>query len=106
MAEFTEPLKALAEGRTEPDSWLAWWAAHEAAVTAACPRGWLLRLLPRGGGPDDPLWTSRAVATSQAGACYVLDKLGVPATRSARYTETYQAEFARSGPRRSGVPRS
>lgn len=95
MAAFAEPLVALAEGRTEPDGWLAWWTENEVAVTAACPRGWLLRLLPRGGAAGDPLWTSRAVATSQAGACYVLDKLGVPAERSTRYTEAYEAEFAR-----------
>lgn len=95
MNRFAGALLALAEGRTEPDEWLTWWGDHSSEVEAVCPRGWFLRLLPRGGGePDAPLWTSRAVAASQDGACYVLGKLGMPAERSARYADAYQAEFA------------
>lgn len=96
MTRFAGALVALAEGRTEPDEWLLWWAENADAVAAVCPRGWLLRLTPRGGGePDSPLWTERALATSQDGACYVLDKLGVAVDRSSRYTEAYDAEYAR-----------
>ncbi|TDV57170.1 hypothetical protein CLV71_10141 [Actinophytocola oryzae] len=96
MAVYADSLVALAEGRTDPADWLAWWTANEAAVGAACPRGWLLRLRPRAGGePGDPLWTAGAVAASQAGACYVLGRLGVPVEPSDRYTAAYDAEFER-----------
>ena len=96
MAQFADILLDLAEGRTEPAEWLAWWAEHEAAVEAACPRGWFIRLVPRGGGaPDRPLWTEQAVLGSQGGACYVLERLGVPAARSTRYANAYETAFAR-----------
>jgi hypothetical protein len=93
MARFADALMALAEGRTEPDDWLSWWAEHATSVEAVCPRGWFLRLVPKAN--DGPLRTAQAVLWSQGGAFYVLDKLGVAAERSARYSETYEAEFAR-----------
>lgn len=97
MTRFAGALAAFAEGRTEPDEWLAWWAEHEAAVTAVCPRGWLLRLAPKesAGDPTGPLRTAHAVARSHGGACYVLGKIGVAVTPSTRYADTHAAEFAR-----------
>ena len=93
MARFADALVALAEGRTEPDDWLSWWIGHAEEIEAVCPRGWYLRLVPKAG--DGPLRTAQAVLWSQGGACYVLEKLGVAADRSARYSEEYEAEFAR-----------
>ncbi len=96
MTRFADALVALAEGRTDPEDWLAWWAEHAAEVEAECPRGWFLRLTPRAGGvPGDPLWTEQAMVTSQAGACYVLGQIGVTVSRSTRYADAYEAGTTR-----------
>ncbi|HEX6352711.1 SMI1/KNR4 family protein [Actinophytocola sp.] len=95
VTRFADALVALAEGRTDPQDWLAWWGEHAAEVEAVCPRGWFLRLTPRGGAPDDPLWIEQAVVASQDGACYVLDKIGFPIERSPRYSEAFETAMAR-----------
>lgn len=89
---FVGPLTDLAEGRLEPDAWLAWWLANAAAVEAACPRGWLLRLKPVVAADAG---VNRAVLQSQHGACYVLEALGVPFAWSDRYQRGWQQDFHR-----------
>jgi len=87
--QFVEPLKDLAEGRLEPDAWLAWWTAHAAEVEAACPRGWFLKLKPTQLGSG----ANRAAAISQEGACRVLESLQVSFQRSDRYQRAWEADF-------------
>jgi hypothetical protein len=88
---FVGPLKELAEGRTEPDAWLAWWAAHADEVEAVCPRGWFLKLKPK----QVEQGASGATHFSQLGACEVLEKLKVPFERSDRYARARQEDFQR-----------
>src|SRR5215203_672178 len=62
MAKYAGVLKDLAEGRTEPDDWVAWWNEHAAELeSASCPPGWLLGLKPKGfqsGNRFDPVLAS------------------------------------------------
>jgi hypothetical protein len=93
--EFVQPLLDLAEGRTEPGDWVAWWAAHAARLEAACPRGWFLRIKPQADAGEN-----QAVAGGQVGACYILDHLQVPYVKSDRYLLIWQEEFRQSLERR------
>ena len=86
---FVAPLKDLAEGRTEPDAWLAWWAAHADEVEAACPRGWFLKLKPK----QVEQGAHGATHFSQQGAFDVLGKLNVAFVRSDRYLKAWQREL-------------
>lgn len=86
---FADPLKDLAEGRTEPEAWLAWWAAHAAEVEAACPRGWFLKLKPK----QVEQSVQGAANLSQQGACEVLGKLNIAFVRSDRYLKAWQGEL-------------
>lgn len=96
MTELPEPsphltnaLKELAEGRMEPEAWLAWWSTHADQIEAACPRGWFLKLKPR---QRDSGATSAALF-SQKGAWAVLDSLKIPFVRSDRYQRAWNEEF-------------
>jgi hypothetical protein len=84
------PLKDLAEGRMEPDAWIAWWNAHASEVEANFPRGWFLKLKPR---QLDDSGVNRAAFISQGGACYVLEALKVPFVRSDRYQQAWNKDF-------------
>src|SRR5262245_24984478 len=90
---FVDRFKDLAEGRLEPEDWIAWWASHASEVEAACPRGWFLRLkIPvnrTGFGVNDNLWGC------QEGAIYVLQALNVPFLRSDRYKMAREQEVQR-----------
>jgi len=39
MAKYAGVLKDLAEGRTEPDDWVAWWNARRGARVGVVPSG-------------------------------------------------------------------
>jgi hypothetical protein len=90
---FADRLKDLAEGRVEPEDWLAWWETNSADVEAACPRGWFLRLKvsanKSGFGIYDTVWGS------QEGAIYILEALKVPFQRSDRYKNAREQEVQR-----------
>ena len=93
MAKHAGVLKDLAEGRTEPDDWVAWWNEHAAELESeSCPPGWLLGLKPKGfqsGNRFDP------VLASQGGACHILKSLGIPFEPSLRYSQAWQEELQR-----------
>lgn len=89
---FAGPLKDLAEGRTEPDAWIAWWGAHANEVERACPRGWFLKLRPM---HLEDSGANRAALISQGGACSVLEALQVPFIRSDRYQRAWEEDFRR-----------
>lgn len=87
---FAGALKDLAEGRTDPTDWIAWWAVHAAEIEAACPRGWFLKLKPR---QPEESGANAAALKSQDGACTILDALAVPFIRSDRYRLGWTEDF-------------
>ncbi|WP_326770390.1 SMI1/KNR4 family protein (plasmid) [Streptomyces sp. NBC_01591] len=82
LGRYVTEFRALAEGRTAPEDWLAWWAQHGQQIKELSSPGVFLRLKPRHG---DEFGGIRAAVTSQEGACRVLEALGVACDRSDRY---------------------
>lgn len=95
LSEFPPSLvgtfKELAEGRLDPEAWLAWWGAHVGEVEAACSRGAFLRVKPT----HLDSAPSRSALISQQGVCTLLDSLGVAYVRSDRYQQQWDADFER-----------
>ncbi len=91
MSRYAAELRDLAEGRTAPEEWLAWWAAHEGDLKRVCKPGVFLRLKPSGAAED----ANRGALASQAGACAALDGLGVAYQRSDRYQRGWDEAFER-----------
>lgn len=89
IIRFAGTLKELAEGRMEPDDWLAWWKEHTDEVEAACPRGWFLKLKPM----QVNSGANRAAFISQDGACAILESLGLSFVRSNRYQIAWNEDF-------------
>lgn len=88
LHRYVPALLDLAEGRTGPGSWLAWWEQHGPQLRTVCSPGVFLRLKPRGS-------TGHSAALfSQEGACRVLDTLGIAYVRSDRYRVGWHREFA------------
>lgn len=83
-------LLELAEGRLEPEAWLAWWSENAAGLEATLKRAWVLRLKPPLGGDRGP---DARTQVSQEGACYILDAIKVPYQRSDRYRQGAEAEL-------------
>ncbi|MEE1811980.1 SMI1/KNR4 family protein [Streptomyces sp. BE133] len=92
LGRYTAELRALAEGRTAPEDWLAWWERHRMDIEALCSPGVFLRLKPRGGAGHG---ADMAALTSQEGACRVLDELGVAHDRSDRYRLAWEQTLDR-----------
>jgi hypothetical protein len=92
LQPFVGTLKELAEGRLEPNDWLAYWEAHVQELEAACPRGWFLKLKPRGVADSG---VNRAALESQQGACAILGALNVAFSRSDRYQLAWDEDFRR-----------
>ncbi|MBN1909359.1 MAG: SMI1/KNR4 family protein [Pirellulales bacterium] len=90
--EYVAVLVDLAEGRFEPEQWLAWWEKHAADLKRVCLPGWFLRLKP--GQPENGI--DRAVLISQTGASEVLTKLGVECSFSLRYQNAWNQECERT----------
>jgi hypothetical protein len=88
-----DQFKDLAEGRVEPEDWIAWWANHAPEVEAACPRGWFLRL--KNSATRSGFGTSDTVWSSQEGAIYILKALNIPFQRSDRYKIARDEEVQR-----------
>jgi hypothetical protein len=92
LQPFVGTIKDLAEGRLEPADWLAWWDAHAAELESASPRGWFLKLKPRGVADSG---ANRAASESQDGACVILGALNVAFVRSDRYQRAWEEDFRR-----------
>lgn len=89
-ADLLEPLLSLAEGRADPEAWLAWWDENRERVEAAVSRGAFLRMRPLS---DRTVGANYATAPSQPGVWKLLEQLQVSFTRSERYAAAAEEEF-------------
>lgn len=80
---------ALAEGRTEPADWLAWWDAHSEAVEKLVNRGTFLRVKP----PRQGRSANFSAMSSQKGIGIFLNEAGIPYVLSDRYQQADAEEF-------------
>jgi hypothetical protein len=83
-AQLIETLRALVEGKLEPDAWLAWWKKNGKAVEKLIGAASAERLKPNY--PDS---AAGAAHNSQTEAMALLEKARVPAKRSTRYHEEF-----------------
>jgi hypothetical protein len=92
IVKFACVLKDLAEGRTEPGDWFAWWNEHSAEVESLASPGWFLGLKPKGFNSGNAFGP---IVSSQGGAGHILKALGVPFEPSQRYALAWREEFDR-----------
>ena len=88
METINEKLLSLVEGRETPESYQNWWLKHEHELERVLNRGEFLRLKPK---DHDFLWVP--ILTSQKGAIAILERKGLPFSKSNLYQEKYLEEL-------------
>ena len=88
MDTIHEKLLSLVEGRETPESYQNWWLKHEHELERVLNRGEFLRLKPK---DHDFLWVP--ILTSQKGAIAILERKGLPFSKSNLYQEKYLEEL-------------